>query len=144
MIYTKLIKSAMQICFAAHKDQTDKSQLPYVFHPIHLAEQMQTEETIITALLHDVVEDSAYTLQDLRNYGFPETVLEAISLLTHEKAVPYFSYIVAIKQNPIARAVKLADLKHNSDLSRLDRIRPADLERRQKYLKAIAILEDNN
>ncbi|MDE5768579.1 MAG: GTP pyrophosphokinase [Oscillospiraceae bacterium] len=144
MIYTKFTKLAMQICFAAHKDQTDKSQLPYVFHPIHLAEQMQTEETVITALLHDVVEDSSYTLQNLRNYGFPETVLEAVSLLTHEKAVPYFSYIANIKQNPIARAVKLADLKHNSDLSRLDKIRTADLERRQKYLRAIAILEDKN
>lgn len=144
IIYTKFTKLAMQICFAAHKDQTDKSQLPYVFHPIHLAEQMQTEETVITALLHDVVEDSSYTLQNLRNYGFPETVLEAVSLLTHEKAVPYFSYIANIKQNPIARAVKLADLKHNSDLSRLDKIRTADLERRQKYLRAIAILEDKN
>ncbi|MDE5883644.1 MAG: GTP pyrophosphokinase [Oscillospiraceae bacterium] len=144
MIYTKFTKLAMQICFEAHKDQTDKSQLPYVFHPIHLAEQMQTEETIITALLHDVVEDSSYTLQDLKNYGFPETVLEAVSLLTHEKTIPYFSYIAAIKQNSIARAVKLADLRHNSDLSRLDKIRPDDLERRQKYLRAIAILEDKN
>lgn len=141
MIYTRLTKLALQICFTAHKEQTDKSQLPYVFHPFHLAEQMQTEETVMTALLHDVVEDSSYTLQDLKDYGFPETVLEAVALLTHDPAVPYPAYIAEIKSNPIARAVKLADLRHNSDLSRLDEIRPADLERRQKYLRAIAVLE---
>lgn len=141
MIYTKQTKLALRICFEAHKNQLDKSNLPYVFHPFHLAEQMQTEETIITALLHDVVEDSAYTLQDLKNNGFPESVLQAVSLLTHDSDTDYFSYIAEIKKNAIARVVKLADLKHNSDLSRLDQIDTKAILRKQKYLKAIRILE---
>ena len=66
MIYTPMTKKAMKLCYLAHKEQTDKSGLPYVFHPIHLAEQMMTEETTIVALLHDVIEDSNYTVEDLR------------------------------------------------------------------------------
>ena len=72
MIYTDLTKKALKLCFAAHKEQQDKSGLPYVFHPFHLAEQMEDELTTVTALLHDVVEDSPYTLTDLREMGFPE------------------------------------------------------------------------
>ena len=98
----------------------DKSGTPYVFHPFHLAEQMETEETVVTALLHDVAEDTAYTVADLAAMGFPESVTEALALLTHDKAVPYLDYVAAVKTNPIARAVKIADLRHNSDLSRLD------------------------
>ena len=141
MIYTEQTKLALRICFEAHRNQLDKSNLPYVFHPFHLAEQMQTEETIIVALLHDVVEDSAYTLQDLEHFGFSESVLQAVSLLTHDQDTDYFAYIAEIKKNAIARDVKLADLKHNSDLSRLDQVDAAAILRNQKYWKAIQILE---
>ena len=77
MIYTEMTKKALEICFDAHKDQVDKSGLPYVFHPFHLAEQMETEETVTVALLHDVVEDSSYTLEDLEK-DFPPQVVEAV------------------------------------------------------------------
>lgn len=142
MIYTPNTKKAMKLCFEAHKEQTDKSGMPYVFHPFHLAEQMETEETTIVALLHDVVEDTDYTLKDLTDMGFGESVIEALSLLTHDDEVEYMDYVRAIKENPIATSVKLADLRHNSDLSRMDEITEKVLERREKYLKAIAFLEE--
>ncbi len=141
MIYTSLTKKAMKLCFEAHKDQVDKSGIPYVFHPFHLAEQMPDEVTTVTALLHDVVEDTPYTLQDLRNMGFPEPVLEAIGLMTHLRGMPYLDYVARLKGNPIARQVKLADLRHNSDLSRLDTVDEKALARTEKYKEAIALLE---
>lgn len=141
MIYTDQTKKALKLCFEAHKDQVDKSGLPYVFHPFHLAEQMTDELTTIVALLHDVIEDTAYTLDDLRSMGFPVEALNALALLTHDKNVPYMDYVSRIKKNPIAKAVKLADLRHNSDLSRLDTPDNKALERAQKYRNAIALLE---
>ena len=144
MIYTPMTKVALKLCFEAHKDQIDKSGMPYVFHPFHLAEQMADENTTIVALLHDVVEDTEYTLDDLRKIGFNEDVLSAISLMTHADDVPYMEYVAQIKTNLIAKAVKLADLKHNSDMSRLDRITQKDEERAKKYRQAIELLENSN
>lgn len=141
MIYTAKTKMALKLCFDAHKEQLDKSGMPYVFHPFHLAEQMQTEVTTIVALLHDVVEDTHYTLEDMTAMGFDKVVTDALALLTHDNEVPYMEYVKAIKGNPVAKAVKLADLKHNSDLSRMDAVDEKTLERREKYLKAIALLE---
>ena len=143
MIYTKMTRKAMNLCYEAHKDQYDQSGQPYVFHPFHLAEQMQTEETVICALLHDVVEDTDYTFSDLESMGFPASVIEALRLLTHEKSVPYMDYVKAIAPNPIARQVKMADLRHNSDFSRMD---PEDiddwaLKRNEKYHIALQYLE---
>ncbi len=142
MIYTPLTKKALKLCFEAHKDQLDKSGLPYVFHPFHLAEQMETEETTIVALLHDVVEDTDYTLDDLIAMDFGKAVTDAVALMTHADGVDYMDYVRAIKPNPIAKAVKLADLRHNSDLSRLDVVDEWSLKRNEKYLKAMAILEE--
>ncbi len=141
MIYTDLTKQALKLCFEAHKDQVDKCGMPYVFHPFHVAEQMKDELTTVVALLHDVVEDTGYTLDDLRGMGFPEEALDALRLLTHDPSVPYMDYVAAIKPNQVASAVKLADLNHNSDLSRLDTIDEKTLERVQKYHAAIALLE---
>lgn len=141
MIYTDLTKKALKLCFDVHKEQVDKSGLPYVFHPFHLAEQMETEETTIVALLHDVVEDSDLTLDDLRQMGFGDTVIAALALLTHDPAVEYMDYVRAVKDNPIARAVKLADLRHNSDLTRLDVINEKAIARREKYLQAMTLLK---
>ena len=141
MIYTDQTKKALKLCFEAHKDQLDKSGMPYVFHPFHVAEQMKDEITTIVALLHDVVEDTSYTLDDLRGMGFPEEEIDALRLLTHDPSVPYMEYVAAIKPNPVARAVKLADLNHNSDMLRLDTIDEKALERIQKYHAAIALLE---
>ena len=116
--------------------------MPYVLHPFHLAEQMEDEDTTIVALLHDVVEDTDYTLEDIQNMGFPQQILDALALLTHDDAVPYMEYVAAIRNNPIATAVKLADLTHNSDLSRLETIDEKAILRREKYLKAIELLEN--
>ncbi len=142
MIYTPKTKMALKLCFDAHKEQTDKCGMPYVFHPFHLAEQMQTEDTTVVALLHDVVEDTDYTNDDLTNMGFDKTVTDALRLLIHDKATEYMDYVRAIRNNPIAKAVKLADLKHNSDLSRMDVVDEKALARQQKYLQAMALLED--
>ena len=140
MLYTPMTKKALLLCFRAHRDQLDKSGLPYVFHPFHLAEQMPDEDTTVTALLHDVVEDSDYTFRDLEEMGFAPQVLEALKLLTHDPAVAYPDYVARIRENPIARAVKLADLRHNSDLSRLDHVDSRALARVEKYRQAIALL----
>ena len=140
MIYTEMTKKAMQICFDAHKDQKDKSGLPYVFHPFHLAEQMPDELTTTVALLHDVIEDSDFSFEYLQNAGFPQEVLDAVTLLTHDPSVPYMGYVAALKSNRIAREVKLADLRHNSDPNRLNEITDKDRARIEKYRKAIAML----
>ena len=143
MIYTDKTKKAMKLCYEAHKDQVDKSGLPYVFHPAHVAEQMTDEATTIVALLHDVVEDTDYTLEDLAAEGFEKEILEAVALMTHEDDVPYLDYVAKLKDNPIARAVKLADLAHNSDLSRIGEVDEETRERLEKYQKAIALLKGN-
>ena len=142
MIYTDKTKEAMKLCFEAHKDQKDKGGLPYVFHPFHVAEQMDDEESTIVALLHDVVEDSGYTLESLAEKGFGDAVIEALRLLTHDDEVPYFEYIRRIKTNPLATKVKLKDLAHNSDLDRLGHgPTDADEARLNKYKESIGILK---
>ena len=143
MIYTDQTKRALRLCFDAHRDQTDKTGMPYVFHPFHLAEQMTDEQTAVAALLHDVVEDTDYTLASLSEMGFDAEVLAALELLTHTDDVPYMDYVARLKGNRIARAVKLADLAHNSDLSRFspDEIDEWALRRQEKYLKAIEFLK---
>ncbi len=142
MIYTEATKKALKLCFDAHKEQTDKSGIPYVFHPFHLAEQMTDEVTTVVALLHDVVEDTKYTLEDLKKEGFSQEVIDAVALLTHDSKVLYMDYVKKIKQNPIAKAVKLADLNHNSDLTRVDVVDEKVLQRREKYQKAIKLLTE--
>ena len=138
-----MTKAALNLCFEAHKDQRDKSGLPYVFHPFHLAEQMKDEKTAIVALLHDVVEDTGVTIDDIRNMGFAEDVVVAIELMTHDPKVPYMEYVSEIKKNPIAKAVKLADLRHNGDMSRLDTVTAYDEKRAEKYTAAIRLLEED-
>ena len=140
MIYTDKTKKAMKLCYEAHKDQVDKTGVPYVFHPFHVAEQMKDEATTIVALLHDVVEDTDYTLEDIAAEGFGQEIVEAVALMTHEDEVPYLDYVAKLKDNPIARAVKLADLAHNSDQSRLGEIDDETKQRLEKYQKAISLL----
>ena len=144
MIYTALTKKALVFCYEAHAGQTDKTGLPYVFHPFHLAEQMTDETSTVCALLHDVVEDTSLTLDDLSKMGFPARVTEVLSLLTHDPAVPYFDYVAAIATDPVAKRVKLADLRHNSDLSRMDasEIDEWAIKRTEKYKKAIEMLSN--
>lgn len=140
MIYTHLTKQAMRLAFDVHKDQTDKSGIPYIYHPIHLAEQMDDENTVIVALLHDVVEDSNMTFKDITQLGFLDEVIVALKLLTHDDTVEYMDYIKSLLKNEIARKVKLADLRHNSDLTRLSTVDENDSQRLKKYDEAILIL----
>lgn len=141
MIYTQSTIKAMKIAYDAHNGQLDKSGVPYIFHPIHLAEQMQNEDECIVAILHDVVEDTNITFDELEK-EFSSTVIEALKLLTHEASVNYMDYIRNIKDNPIAKVVKLADLHHNSDVTRLQKRTEKDIKRNQKYAEAIRILEE--
>ena len=143
MLYTPLTKKAMKIAFEAHKNQSDKNGIPYIYHPVHLAEQMDCEDSICVALLHDVVEDTSMTFEELQAEGFSKEIIEALKLLTHDDAVPYLEYVKKIKKNPIATKVKLADLRHNSDLTRLDEVNAKALKRVEKYKDAIKILENN-
>ncbi|WP_317313521.1 HD domain-containing protein [Absicoccus porci] len=117
MIYTELTRKALMVAYKAHKNQLDKAGKPYIFHSYHLAEQMNDEYTCCTALLHDTVEDANVTIEAIRKM-FPREVADAVELLTHDKHVPYMSYVKNLKSNPIAKKVKLADLKHNMDVSR--------------------------
>ena len=142
MIYTDMTKMAMKTAYEAHKEQKDKAGLPYVFHPFHLAEQMNDEVTTAIALLHDVVEDTDVTMEDLENMGISERILEGVRMMTHDPSVPYMDYIRNIKTNPDARAVKLADLRHNCEPGRIDHVTQRDLDRIEKYKKAIRILEE--
>ena len=141
-IYRLNKKKAIKLCYEAHKNQFDKSGLPYVLHPIHLAEQMTDEYSTIAALLHDVVEDTDVSIEQLRKDGYPEEVLEAIQLLTRKKSAPYMPYVRNLMHNPIARAVKIADLRHNGDLTRLNVVDEKALKRVNKYKEAIGILTE--
>ena len=145
MIYTALANRAMQIAYEAHAGQVDKCGTPYVFHPYHLAEQMPDEVTTCVALLHDVVEDTPITLDELER-EFPPEVTESLRLLTHDPAVPYRDYIDALVVDPVARTVKRADLAHNLDETRFEgcgHIDEAELSRRrERYRVALEVLDE--
>ena len=140
MVNTKLTRLASKIAYKAHEGQFDKAGVPYIFHPIHVAEGMTTEITCIVALLHDVVEDSDITLEDLSKY-FNEDVIRALRVLTKNDDDDYIDYIKRVKTNEIATLVKLKDLEHNMDLTRLDEVTEEDRERKKKYEDAIDYLE---
>ena len=144
MIYTHLTNKALKIAYAAHHGQLDYNGIPYIFHPVHLAEQMEDEISCCVALLHDTVEDTDVTLDDLRA-EFPPEVTDAVALLTHEQGADYFDYVRRIAANPIAAKVKLADLDHNSDQTRCigsDLTEEKLAYWREKYRKARAILTE--
>ena len=142
MLYTPLTMEAMRLCFAAHAGQVDKCGIPYANHPLHLAERMQTEDETCVALLHDVMEDCGKTPDDLRSIGVSKRAIEALLLLTHERDVPYLDYVRALQHNEIARKVKVADLRHNSELARLNNVTERDLMRLRKYMEARVLLGD--
>lgn len=145
MIYTNLTNKAMRIAYDAHHGQLDRNGVPYIFHPFHVAEQMKDEISVCVALLHDVVEDTSLTIEDLSR-EFPEEVVQAVSLLTHDKSEDYFDYLQRIKRNPYARNVKIADVLHNSDQSRITDPAFVSEEKKiswkQKYAIALQILRE--
>lgn len=144
MMYTKMTKSAMKIAYKAHKEQFDKGGIPYIFHPIVVAQQMVCEVSTVVALLHDVVEDSDWTFKMLSEHGVSKDALASLKLLTRVKSMSYDDYIGNIKSDDIARKVKIADIKHNMDLSRLNSISDKDLERLDKYTRALSVLEEGD
>lgn len=127
MIYSDLVRKACDIAYNAHDFDIDKGGYPYILHPFYLAIQMDNEDAVCAALLHDVVEDhgDVYSFELLREGGFSEETLEALRLLTHKKGTPYVEYIRTLANNPIAREVKMADLRHNMDTTRTNGVVPS-------------------
>lgn len=120
MIYTELTKRAIRIAYDAHAGAFDRGNVPYICHPLHLAEEMPDETKTAIALLHDVLEDTDLTAEDLLREGIPAGIVEAVKILTRDKAEPYARYIEKVIRsgNEAALSVKYADLRHNMDESR--------------------------
>jgi len=133
---------AFEIAKAAHVGQTDKAGLDYILHPLQVAAEMTTDEEKAVALLHDIIEDTDVTASELLARGLPDNVVEAVEALTKKHNQNYAAYLAGVKKNRLATAVKLADLKHNSDLTRLEKITQKDRDRAEKYRKAIEYLSD--
>ena len=128
---------AIELAKQHHEGQTDKAGKPYIEHPLRVMNQVESEEEKIVAVLHDIVEDTNISLNDLRNEGFSEEVVSAVECLTKQDGENYDSYIERISFNPLAVKIKLADLEDNSDLTRLPEVTDKDLERIEKYDKAL-------
>ena len=135
------LERAIAIAAMAHEGQVDKAGMPYVLHPLRMMLSVDTPEARMAAVLHDVVEDTAVTLDQLRAEGFPEAVIDAVQALTKRDGEDYEAFIRRVAPNPIARKVKLADLRDNSDLSRIAQPTEADRQRIEKYRAAIRYLE---
>ena len=133
-------EKAYEIAKRAHLGQIDKAGEDYIKHPEKVASFVNSDEEKAVAYLHDVIEDTELTLEDLREYGFSKEVLEAVDVITKKKGQDYQTYLNSVKENKLARVVKLADLRHNSDLTRLINITEKDIERKEKYQKAIDFL----
>jgi (p)ppGpp synthase/HD superfamily hydrolase len=135
-----LLEQAISIATKAHCGQRDKAGFPYILHPLRLMLKQKSLEAMIAAVLHDVVEDSSITISDLEEACFPGSVIQALTLLTHDKEQPYPKYIEAIGTNKLAIQVKLADLQDNMDLSRIPNPRPKDYARLERYSLAYQYL----
>lgn len=144
MVFTSMTITAMQVAYTKHAGQVDKAGVPYIFHPYHLAEQLHDEIACTVALLHDVVEDTDTTLEELSE-KFPDEVIEALRFLTRTKDTPYLEYVKNIKKNKIATAVKLKDLEHNMDKARMSLTHVSDEKQKclyDRYTKAVQILTE--
>lgn len=132
--------TALTLATAAHRGMKDKGGKPYIMHPLRVMANVETMEEKIVALLHDTIEDSKLTIHNLREAGFSDEILVAVKTLTRQKDEDYDDYIDRVKDNDLARAVKMADLIDNSNLSRLKNVTEADTARFDKYQRAISIL----
>lgn len=140
----EMVQLAKEVATKAHAGQTDKGGHPYILHPTAVASFLEKPEHKMIAYLHDVCEDTPMTIEEIKNLGFSKTVTDALFLLTHKSGVPYESYIRQICQNPDARAVKMADLRHNMDLSRIPHPTEKDYRRLEKYKKAYQFLQSES
>lgn len=132
---------AYKIAVNAHKGQTDKAGADYIDHPIAVANQMETDTEKAVAYLHDVVEDTDITLNQLSTYGFSLEILDAVDAITRREQEQYRDYIERVKENAIALKVKLADLRHNSDITRFQKPTSRDIARCNNYKRLIEELE---
>ena len=132
----KLLEKAIILAAEAHKGQVDKAGRPYILHPLRMMAKMKTDSEMIAAVLHDVAEDTPWTMTQLKNEGFPSKVLKAIRCLTKRKGEDYMDFVARAASNPIARKVKIADLEDNMDVRRISNFTPRDGERLAKYTRA--------
>ena len=134
------VLEALRFAEAMHKGQVDKAGVPYIEHPKAVAAMVDGDEAKIVALLHDTVEDTSATVEEIRSM-FGDRVADAVACLTNDKSVPYLEYVARIKGNELARKVKIADLRHNTNLSRIPDVTEADILRiKKKYLPALELL----
>lgn len=144
MIKISYLEKAICLAVEKHKGQTDKGGMPYILHPIYVMSKMETETEKTVAILHDVVEDTDTTFEDLRNIGFSEEIVNVLDCLTRRESEDYFDYIDRIKANNLAIKVKLADLEHNMDFRRIKDITDEDIiKRTRKYKQAWDELKSN-
>lgn len=136
------LERAIELAVTAHRGQKDRSGRPYILHPLWLMQQFEDARAMIVAVLHDTVEDSSLTLQDLKSEGFSEEIVEAIDALTRRKDETYEQFILRLKPQPLALRIKLADIEHNLDVRRLSQLNKDDLKRVDKYHKAWCVLRD--
>jgi (p)ppGpp synthase/HD superfamily hydrolase len=134
------VEDAVSIAARAHRGQKDKAGAPYLLHPLRMMLRMDTEAAMMAAVLHDVVEDTEWTLERLREAGFSEEVLEAVDCLTHREGESYQQFVERVRTNPIARQVKIADLEDNMNVRRMNQLGPKELERMEKYHRAWRVL----
>ena len=135
------LEIAIELAIKHHRGQIDKGGNPYILHSLEVMNNVDRMESKIVAVLHDIIEDTECTVDTLREWGIDEDAIESINALTHKEGMPYMEYITEISYDLIATEVKLADLKCNMDLSRLNRkITNKDLERNKKYMKAYYFL----
>lgn len=135
------LERAIVIAATAHRGQTDKGGAPYVLHPLRVMMRMSTNQERIAAVLHDVLEDSDVTVDDLRADGFPDAVIDAVALLTKPEAEDYEAYVARVVRNPLALRVKVADLEDNCDLSRIPSPTGKDHARVERYRRALRFIE---
>jgi (p)ppGpp synthase/HD superfamily hydrolase len=135
------LERAIAIAASAHEGEVDKAGAPYILHPLRMMLSVDTTEARMAAVLHDVVEDTPVTLEQLRKEGFPGPVIAAVEALTKRDEEDYEAFIRRAGSHPIARKVKLADLRDNSDLSRIAQPTERDRQRLEKYRAAIQYLE---
>jgi len=131
------LERAIEIAAAAHAGQHDKAGAPYILHPLRVMLAQNEPAQRIAAVLHDVVEDTPWTLDQLRAEGFSEDVLRAVDALTKREDEDYFGFVDGAGRDPVARAVKIADIRDNMDTSRIASITDRDRARLEKYRQAL-------
>ena len=141
--YNEQFQIALELAVEKHKNQTDKAGNPYILHPLHVMENVNSKDGKIVAILHDIIEDTDITEDYLLKIGLSKRIVDAVVALTRSEDMDYQEYIKNLSSNPLANEVKLADLEHNMDLKRLPTLEEKDLERNRKYQIAYHYLINN-